>query len=310
MAALVAVALLARVLLGPAREEGHLRAAVVFWAGFVLGGSVFYLLLTDAYRMMLLQFAAFAPPGLRPLHAWLIRNPSGMAGLAALAGTAEVGLGRLRRRVAGAWGPAAGPAAHFAGFALAGAVVLSLLGSLVLSYPNLELEPVQPLSLRSFVTRILVTMATMFRLRDPNFLLFSTFWAGFGWLDTMPDSTFLSAFALLTAICAISLLLHLARHRDVRRFIWLFALGLGSTVALVIYALSIYNLPMALQGRYLIGWYLPVLATITGGVVLADAPTAQGPLASLRRVPRPVPLLVLSGLVHTYCLCFILWRYF
>jgi hypothetical protein len=67
---------------------------------------------------------------------------------------------------------------------------------------------------------------------------------------------------------------------------------------------------MALQGRYLIGWYLPVLATIAGGVVLADAPTGQAPWPSLRRVPRSVPLLVLSGLVHTYCLCFILWRYF
>jgi hypothetical protein len=310
LAALVAAALVARVLLGPAREEGYLRAAVIFWAGFVLGGSTFYLLLNDPYRAMLLKFAAFAPPRLRPLHAWLIEHPSGIFGLAALAATAEVSLGRLRRRVAGAWGPAAGTGVRFAGFALAGAVVVSLLGSLVLSYPNLELKPVQPLSSGGFVTRILATTATMFRLRDPNFLLFSTFWAGFGWLDTMPDPVFLSFLALLTAICLISLLLHLARHREVRRFLWFLALGLGSMAALVIYALSIYNLPMALHGRYLIGWYLPVLATIAGGVVLADAPGAQGPWPSVRRVPRPVPLLVLSGLVHTYCLCFILWRYF
>jgi hypothetical protein len=126
----------------------------------------------------------------------------------------------------------------------------------------------------------------------------------------MPDSFFLPFLALLTAICLIGLLLHLARQRDVRRFLWLLALALGSTVALVIYALSIYKLPMALHGRYLIGWYLPVLSTIGGGVVLADPWIPRGPLARLGRFPRPVPLLVLSGLVHTYCLCFILWRYF
>jgi hypothetical protein len=250
---------------------------------------------------------------LRPVAVWLIEHPWGTAGLAALAGAAEVGFARLRRTFSQAWARPAGIFVRWAALALAAAVGLSLLGSLFLSYPQLELEPLQPLSRTAFATRILATMATMFRLRDPNFLLHSTFWAGFGWLDTMPDATFLSTLALLTAACLIALLLYLARHRDVRRFFWLLALGLGSAIALVIYALSIHGLPMALQGRYLIGWYLPVLSVIGSGVVLTESPMAtvvESRLAILGRIPRPAALLALCALVHTYCLCFILGRYF
>jgi hypothetical protein len=243
----------------------------------------------------------------------LIQHPLGLLGLAALGGSAEACLGRTRRAIAAFLALRAGAAVRWAGFSLAAAVVISLLASLVLPYPQLDLEPKQPLLLGDFLTRVLVTMATMFRLRDPNFLLFSTFWGGFGWLDTMPDSIFLSAFALLSAVGLIIVLLHIARTQDVRRFVWLVALGLGSMIALVVYALSIYRLPMALQGRYLIGWYLPVLSVIASAAILAE-PSAARPGHGLRaitaRVPRPVALLGLSGLVHTYCLGFILRRYF
>jgi hypothetical protein len=70
---------------------------------------------------------------------------------------------------------------------------------------------------------------------------------------------------------------------------------------------------MALQGRYLIGWYLPVLSVIGTGVVLTEprmAMVVQGPLTIVGRIPRPAALLALCALVHTYCLCFILGRYF
>ncbi|HXB57612.1 MAG TPA: hypothetical protein VN461_22820 [Vicinamibacteria bacterium] len=313
LVAVVAMALGARVLLGSLRERGEVWAAGVFWAGFALGSGTFYHILSKVYRPMLLQFTAYAPAGLRPVAVWLVEHPWGIAGLAALAGAAEVGFARLRRALPQAWARPAGTVVRWAALALAVAVGLSLLGSLFLSYPQLELEPLQPLSRPAFTTRILATMATMFRLRDPNFLLHSTFWAGFGWLDTLPDATFLSTLALLTAACLITLLLHLARHRDIRRFFWLLALGLGSALALVIYALSIYGLPMALQGRYLIGWYLPVLSVIGCGVVLAEPPkarSAQHPVAIPDRISRPAVLLALCGLVHAYCLCFILGRYF
>ncbi len=313
LVAVVAMALGARILVGSKKERGGVGAGVVFWAGFALGSGAFYHLVSNVYRPMLLLFTAYAPAGLRPGAVWLIEHPWGIAGLTALAGAAEVALARLRRRFPDDWAHTAGRVVRWAALALAAAVGLSLLGSLFLPYPQLELEPLQRLPRAAFVTRILATMATMFLLRDPNFLLHSTFWAGFGWLDTMPDETFLSIPTFLTAASLITLLLHLARHGDVRRFLWLLALGLGSAIALVIYALSIHGLPMALQGRYLIGWYLPVLSVIGSGVVLTESPmalVARGRLAILDRIPWPAALLALCGVVHVYCLCFILGRYF
>src|SRR6266545_2044811 len=100
LAAVVAVVLGGRVLLGPSGRQGELRAAVVFWAGFALGGSAFYLLLNDAYRVMLLRYAAFAPAGLRSAGRWLIQQPLGMVGFGALGGGGRSlgGLRSCRRR--------------------------------------------------------------------------------------------------------------------------------------------------------------------------------------------------------------------
>ncbi len=312
-AAIVAAALAARVLLGSARREGEARSAVVFWAGFALGGSAFYPLLNDEYRAMLVVYTGFAPARLRSIATWLIQHPAGVLGLAALAAIAEIGLRPLRRALAGADGGRAGIAVRWASLGLVGAVVLSLLGSLFLPYPHLEREPAQPLSRGDLVVQTLATMATMFRLRDPDFLLSTSFWGAFGWLDTVPAPALVSALVLLTAACLVSLLLHLGRHREVRRFLWLLALGLGAALALVITALSIIGLPVVLHGRYFIGWYLPVLSVIASGAALAELPkaeTAHGLPAVLFRVPRPAALLALCGLLHTFCLCFILWRYF
>jgi hypothetical protein len=70
---------------------------------------------------------------------------------------------------------------------------------------------------------------------------------------------------------------------------------------------------MALQGRYLIGWYLVVLAVIGSWMGLADGPSSGAfgnRLAVVTRIPRAAVLLALSGAIHVYCLCFILGRYF
>ena len=60
-----------------------------------------------------------------------------------------------------------------------------------------------------------------------------------------------------------------------RRFLWLLALGVGSTIALAVSALLIHGQPIALQGRYLIGWYLPLLAVIATGVAFAEVPATE-----------------------------------
>ncbi len=313
MAAVVAAALVARVLLGPGRPRGGLRSAFVFWAGFGLGGGLFYLLLNDAFRAMVLVYTRFVPATLKPAAEGLLDRPALAGGLVVLAASAEVALGPLRSAVGARATRVAGESVRWAALGVAALVVASLVGSLLVDYPHLELEPPRPLTVEERLVSVLTTTATMFRLRDPDFLLFTSFWAGFGWLDTIPSWRLLSLLSLLTAAVSVGLFLHLARGRQVRLFLWLLALGLGAAASLVVFTLATQDLPMALQGRYLIGWYLVVLTVLGSWLALADpsgaAPDGR-PGPSSTCLSRGAVLLILAGTVHAYSLCFILWRYF
>jgi hypothetical protein len=70
------------------------------------------------------------------------------------------------------------------------------------------------------------------------------------------------------------------------------------------------NLLAALQGRYLIGWYLAFLslaATWLAGIGSNEVgPATPATTAWMRSA---VPLLIAGG-IHAYCLTFILRRYF
>ena len=110
--------------------------------------------------------------------------------------------------------------------------------------------------------------------------------------------------------CALVLLLrHIALGAEARRLLWLLVLGAGGAVALVFYTLTT-QVSKPLHGRYLIGWYLCLLA-VAGGALTLDH---RAPGAAVARPPsgagRAAFLLAAIGLVHVYCLCFILRRYF
>ena len=177
-----------------ARVAARARAALVFWAGFGAGrGRASSCVQDDAYRTM-----TAAGPALHPLHSrrasWRRRvasRPSGCGARPAASGggardrrsaAARVGsprsgsdaraqrLVRGRRSLSPGWCCSRSPARCF------------------VSYPQLELEPKHALTAPERVAAVLATMATMFRLSEPNFLLSSSFWVGFGWLDTMPEA--------------------------------------------------------------------------------------------------------------------------
>jgi hypothetical protein len=78
--------------------------------------------------------------------------------------------------------------------------------------------------------------------------------------------------------------------------------------ALVLYTLATQVVPLALSGRYLIGWYLAVLGVVGTVLALGPRPSASAPPPS--GAPRAAALLLLAGPIHVYCLCFILARYF
>ena len=303
LCALVAAALMGRAVLGSG-AEGERRKALVFWVGFGVGASVFFALLDDAYRSMTdlyaHHFAVFIPSGLRAAGEWVLGRPAAVAGLAALGLGLEIAGGPLRARAAARLEGPSRPLVRGVAHGLVGLVLVSFVASLFVPFPHLPLEPSHPMTALERVVAVVGTMATTFRLTDPNFLLSSTFWVGFGWLDTMPGASFQAVLVVLVGLALGVLLLSLARRGLGRRLLWLAILAAGSTASLVLYTLSTQALPMALQGRYLIGSYLAVLA------VVGTALTLEG----TRPAWRAALLLALAGSIHGYCLSFMLRRYF
>jgi hypothetical protein len=315
LTALVAAALLGRLVLGPSAARRARRDALVFWGGFGLGAAVFFVLLDDAYRSMTELyahlFARFIPAGLRALGEWLLGRPEAVAGLVVIGLSLEIAAGPLRARVAARLDRRSRGLVRWTALGLAAMVVVSLAASLLVPYPQLPLEEPYPMTAAERVIAVLGTMATMFRLADPNFLLSSTFWVGFGWLDTMPGPPFQAFLVLLVGVALCALLLRIARQGEGRRLLWLLVLAGGGGASLVLYALSTQGMPMALQGRYLIGWYLAVLAVVGTALALDLRPPSR---ASADPVPsgtwRAALLLAVAGSIHLYCLSFMLRRYF
>jgi hypothetical protein len=189
--------------------------------------------------------------------------------------------------------------------------IASFAASLLVPFPQFPLEPVRPLTPPERVVAVVSTMATTLRLTHPNFLLSSSFWVGFGWLDTMPGPSFQALLVLLVGAALCALLLRIARRGDGRRLLWLGVLGVGGTASLVLYALSTQRMPTALQGRYLIGWYLAFLAVV-GTALAAPGPSSPRGVAGalVSDAWRAALLLAVAGPVHLYCLAFLLRRYF
>lgn len=315
LAALVGAMLLTRAALGTRGPARSTRSAVVFWGGLGVGASVFYLLRDEAYGMMtetyVIYFTGFVPAALRSLVLWALRNPLALAGLAFAGALLERRAAGLRARLELGYDARVRALASRVAATLAILVVVSLVASLVVRYPQVPLEPRVPLTASERLAAVLATALTTFRLQAPDFLLASSFWVGFGWLDTMPGAAFQALLVALTGGSLAALLAAVASRRQVRRLLWLLAAFVGALASLAVYTLSTQDRVTALQGRYLIGWYLCLLALCGSALVLERRNTAASGIPAERTgAVRAAWLLAIAGLVHVYCLVFILRRYF
>ena len=315
LAVVPAVVLVAHVLAGS--RQGGFRPTVVFWTTFAIGGSGYYLLTDDTYHAGVAweRVGSVAPGGLGAAATWMSDHPSMMLMLVALAALLEASLGGARQAVVRAVAPSARRAIRPVTLFLAVLIALSLAASLFVDYPGLRpiIVP-NPLSAREYVTEVVAAMLTSFRMTPPDFLLVSLFWGGFGWFDAVPSPVLLTGLSVATGVSSIGLLLWLARNPDLRRTTWLLTLGVGWIAALVLYALAIHAVRvMNVTGRYMAGWHLCVLAVLWAWPALAGGPRGEPSWrsrASLWCAPRVGFLLTAAAVIHTYCLCFILWRYF
>ena len=308
MMPLVATALVLRIVLcGPV--ERSTRNALIFWGGFGLGATTFSLVLTQPHRDVILETFAGAtkilPGAIAPALSWIVQ-PWFPAVAATLGCAAELLLARPLATFASIARPVVTIAARVLPITAVAGIVVSLIGSLWWEYPIVEsVQGSGRLPLGAYLEQVAGAALTSFRLTRPGMLLSSSFWVGFGWLDTIPGTTFVGFLVVLTAIAVIALLIHIAWAPAVRRFVALSIIVAGLLVTLAGYTYSSYAAATNLHGRYLIGCYLCAVAIAWTWPALARTHTDRPWL--------PARGFVLSAIViavHAYSLCFILRRYF
>ena len=306
----IVAVLAARAILGSreAREPAaRWRAALRFWLGLAIGGG-------SVIAAIGPHFAAEVEANLRALDAaalvaWLqppIAHPwASFFTLVATGFALELGCGRLRHSASGAlmanW---CRRQVRWMSWTVAILIACSMLMSLLIGFPHVIVEGSSSSS-RAYLMRVLATAATSFRLRDQDFAMSSSFWAGFGWLETVPGGIFVSLLVLLTGVALIALLVRLGSDADLRRFSWLTIASIGAFATVAAYAFATFPMQAKLHGRYLIGLYVCFLA-IWFSTLARAAPESSETSRSRRHA---LTLAVIGG-AHSYCLWFILVRYF
>jgi hypothetical protein len=310
MGVLVAGLLAVRAVLGARTAGGGARpgrAEWIFWMGFAapVGSALLLALPTLEGNIGLIMKEASVKPSLASFG-W---SPAAVIGsgvaILACALTAFVVLVEARRALAGK----GGRLVFAGGLAGAASIVAILGGSLAWRYPTLRVieDRLGTVPWGQYVAEVLSVVVTIPRLGAPDHLLVRSFWAGFGWIDTLPPDLLTEALVVATCAAATVHLVRIAAERDGRRLLLLAALAVSLVLTAAVYAATSLLFSRNLHGRYLAGWYLA--ATGVAWYILAILPPASWRLAA--RLPGRVVLALCGcGLLHAYCLVFILQRYF
>ena len=122
-----------------------------------------------------------------------------------------------------------------------------------------------------YVAEMLLAGLTMFRFGHPDFMTSTSFWSGFGWLDTLLPEWMVTGLAVSTGVALLVTLSWIARARPARAGAYYFILMVGLVAAFATTAfgvirampaslyetpVNLHETPASLHGRYLLGVYI------------------------------------------------------
>jgi hypothetical protein len=240
-----------------------LRRAGTFWSGVPIAAILLGFGVTDDYAARLLLETNQVSPAAAPVVSAVLRHPllTGLAAWLALAlleglvVTTGSGIAaRLRAAARHIMRPIA--------WACCALMVANLTASAVSTLPHLTTATYTGETPTAYVIRALATLVTPFRLAGHDFQAATTFWGGFGWVNTLPPGWVVSVLTGGTAVAATALLTGAARREEAGLFYRVLLTGAGILLALAGYAAAGLWTPVVLHGRYLVGVYLAGLLVL------------------------------------------------
>jgi hypothetical protein len=312
MIALVGAALAGRALAGT-RGTRHrrdaMRQASTFWLGATVSAGLLVLASSESYSRGLWPGDAWDLPDWFKSAAEGVRDRSWVVALALPAGiVVELAAAEVRRAAGGRMVRARAVAVRGGAYAAAAAIVAVALVSLAIDMPTIAYftPPTRP-PLGAYLRDTFASVFTFVRLRNPDQLLSTFFWGGFGWLDTILPDALVTALVAISGTLGVWLLIGIGGARDERRACWVALLACGWTVTVGLSATGSYYLHRNLHGRYLVGAYLASLAIAWTAPVVANIHRGRAQVPSLRVVTFA---LVSCAALHAFALVVILRRYF
>ena len=144
-------------------------------------------------------------------------------------------------------------AGRCAALAVAVALVTSLIGSLLIDYPVLETVNLSsPPPISRYLGSAALSALTWPRLRHHDFLLSTSFWGAFGWLNRLLPEWAITVCVTVSSMTAIALLVSASRRRDAVLMKSLAVVALGSVASFLAYVVVTLEKPPDVHGRYLL----------------------------------------------------------
>jgi hypothetical protein len=196
--------------------------------------------------------------------------------------------------------------ANYFAVAILGWLSSTLLISIFIPLPHLVSVAAHPSRLE-YVATAMASMSMPFRVRFPDPLLSETFWASFGWTETVPSEMLINLLSAVTGFMAIVYALRVLRREETRKLVWMLFFIVAYLTTVGVYAALAFDMAPDLHGRYLEGLYISLILVAWSSAFdsLADDP-AQSIVA---RLPVSTAL-VTAGVAHAWSLSGILQRYF
>lgn len=280
---LLGILLVVRLVLGPVRADAG--ESVRFWLGLTAGLAAGIWISLDLFALGYARWDQKAgSDGLALLEAvnaalgFVVRAPWLLLALPLAALAVERGMASLRHSTdvftAGRRFVLA------AGSLLAAGIVGLLTASLFIDYPTLPPMEVVPVENSDhYVAQVLLAFVTSLRLTNLDHLTFTSFWSGFGWIDTILPAGLLVLLSAGTALGLAGGLAGLFHRRSRRQLAWTLGLIAGALASMAALGLAGALMNRNVHGRYLVGVYVPlVVVAWQGWATLAARPDLTGRL--------------------------------